>query len=121
MPGLGYGMSISLFPILRCAAACLLAAPLFAQGSQSLPAGYLTAEGKASTSYPFNTLSDHIWQWHYDSSQFQVQGPIVITEVYVRTKGGDSCDHIRLPIGGDHHGFFADGLHRRWARWTSWA
>ncbi|MCP4094507.1 MAG: hypothetical protein GY747_13810 [Planctomycetes bacterium] len=56
----------------------------FAQGSQTLPAGFDTNYGVSSSSYPFNTASDHKWHWHYDSEQFEQDGPIFITQIYVR-------------------------------------
>ncbi len=52
--------------------------------SQTLPAGFLTADGNGATSFPQNNTNDHKWQWHYDSAQFQSTGPITITEVWVR-------------------------------------
>lgn len=63
----------------------LLCAPnLFAQGSQTLPAGFDVALGNSSSSYPFNTTSNHKWHWHYDSGEFEQNGPIFITQIYVR-------------------------------------
>lgn len=74
------------FPlILAVSSALSLAGPLCAQGSQTLPSGFDTVAGNGSSSYPFNSTSDHKWQWHYDSGQFEMDQPILITEVYVRT------------------------------------
>lgn len=66
------------------AALALLAPGLPAQSSLTLPAGFLTTQGTSSTSYPFNSATDHTWQWHYDSAQFQTSGPVTITEIWVR-------------------------------------
>jgi hypothetical protein len=63
----------------------ILSCALSAQGSQSLPVGFDVNPGTSSSSYPFNTTADHKWQWHYDSGQFEMDQPILITEVYVRT------------------------------------
>jgi len=52
--------------------------------SATLPSGYLTTDGNGATSFPQNTTTDHKWQWHYDSGEFQATGPITITEVWVR-------------------------------------
>lgn len=54
---------------------------------QTLPRGYDTTSGGSSSSYPFNSTSDHKWQWHYDSGQFDATGPIVITQMWVRPRG----------------------------------
>lgn len=54
------------------------------QVTQTLPRGYDSGTGGSSSAFPFNSTTSHIWQWHYDSAQFNVQGPIRITEVYVR-------------------------------------
>jgi hypothetical protein len=62
----------------------LLSTALFAQSNQSLPAGFLNTTGTSSTAYPFNSNTDHKWQWHYDSAQFTAMGPITITEIWVR-------------------------------------
>lgn len=74
------------FLLFSALAGLLVASDAHAQGSQTLPDGYLTLEGNGASSYPFNSTSDHTWQWHYDSLQFDVDQPILITEVYVRTK-----------------------------------
>jgi hypothetical protein len=62
----------------------------YAQGSQTLPAGFDVNLGNSSSSYPFNTSSDHKWQWHYDSEQFEQDGPIFITQIYVRPESNIS-------------------------------
>jgi len=72
-------------PILALSSALALVGSLAAQGTQTLPSGYDTIAGNGSSSYPFNSTSDHKWQWHYDSGQFEMDQPILITEVYVRT------------------------------------
>jgi len=73
--------------ILGALAACLALSTFSyaAQGSQSLPPGFLTIEGNGSSSYPFNATADHKWQWHYDSSTFAATGPVLISQVYVRS------------------------------------
>ncbi|MDA0667884.1 MAG: hypothetical protein O3A95_10545 [Planctomycetota bacterium] len=80
-----------------CGLAMLLSSSLLAQGSQSLPSGFDTLEGNSSSSFPFNTTSDHKWQWHYDSGQFEMANPILITEVYVRTKSSSSAVTFDFP------------------------
>ncbi|MGB0954218.1 MAG: hypothetical protein ACPG31_13435 [Planctomycetota bacterium] len=77
--------------ILLCAGVGSLSAEAgFAQGSQTLPSGYDTLEGNGSSSYPFNSTGNQSWQWHYDSGQFEMDQPILITEVYVRTKSSSA-------------------------------
>jgi len=68
-----------------------------AQGSQTLPSGFDTVEANSSSSYPFNTTDDHKWQWHYDSGQFEMAHPILITEVYVRTKSSSGAITFDFP------------------------
>lgn len=53
---------------------------------QSLPRGLDTTEANSSTSFPFASGSSHVWQWHYDSTEFDAVGPIRISEIYVRSK-----------------------------------
>ena len=65
-------------------AVCSFAAPLAAQSNQTLPAGFDTVQGGSGTSFPFNQLTAHKWQWHYANSNFAQSGPIRITEIYVR-------------------------------------
>ena len=55
--------------------------------TQSVPAGFLAAPNNSGTSFPQNNTADHIWQWHYDSPQFNTQATITILEVYVRSTG----------------------------------
>ncbi len=58
-----------------------------AQGSMTLPAGFLTADGNGASSFPFNNTADHKWQWHYANSNFAaagVTGTITITDISVR-------------------------------------
>ncbi|NRA96150.1 MAG: lamin tail domain-containing protein [Planctomycetes bacterium] len=57
---------------------------------QTLPAGFLAVNGGAATSYPQNTTTDHKWQWHYDSGEFQAAQPITITEVWVRASSASA-------------------------------
>lgn len=75
-------MSVRIAFLLAALLCC--SSSLIAQGEQSLPAGYLTTLGGGSSSYPFNSSSNHKWQWHYDSDQFIEQSPIFITKIYVR-------------------------------------
>ncbi|MCA9321989.1 MAG: hypothetical protein KDB53_14705, partial [Planctomycetes bacterium] len=59
---------------------------LSAQGTFVIPAGFGAIDG-AGTSFPFGNTNDHIWQWHYDASEFINAGinfPIAITNVAVR-------------------------------------
>jgi len=51
---------------------------------QSLPNGFLTADGNSATTYPFNVTALQKWQWVYDSGQFAVQNPIAISEIAIR-------------------------------------
>jgi hypothetical protein len=67
------------FLVLFCAMS-----PVLAQGSQTLPAGFDVNLGSSSSSYPFNATTDHKWHWHYDSEQFEEDGPIFISQIYVR-------------------------------------
>lgn len=83
--------------LLSACAVSLLGSVGFAQGSQTLPSGYDTLEGNGSSSYPFNSTSNHSWQWHYDSGQFEVDQPILITEVYVRTKSTSAAITFDFP------------------------
>ncbi|MCA9320095.1 MAG: hypothetical protein KDB53_05145 [Planctomycetes bacterium] len=55
-----------------------------AQLTQTLPAGFETTVGGTQSPLPFSVPTQQAWQWHYDSSQFAVQGPILITDVAVR-------------------------------------
>ncbi len=76
-------------PLPLSLAAALLAAPAFAQDQyQTLPSGFDAVEGDGSTAYPQNTNSDEVWQWHYDASEFEANGPIRITDIAVRPKQG---------------------------------
>lgn len=52
--------------------------------TQTIPFGYDTIDGNGSPAFPFNTTADQKWQWHYDSGQFPVGGPIAIKELWVR-------------------------------------
>lgn len=52
--------------------------------TQSLPNAWLNTDANGSSAWPVNQATDHKWQWHYDSGQFLTQGPITITEIYVR-------------------------------------
>lgn len=77
---------------LRCGlAALLLAGICVAQPTQTLPRGYdtgvstVTTSTQSSSSFPFNNTADHTWHWHYDSNEFDLQLPVIITELYVRT------------------------------------
>ena len=53
---------------------------------QSLPRGLDTTEANSSTGFPFASGTSHVWQWHYDSLEFDATGPIRISEIYVRSK-----------------------------------
>ena len=73
----------------RLALACVVLSALvggaFAQLTQTLPAGWDNTDPPGGgTSFPQNQTTDHIWQWHYDSSQFTAAFPILITEISVR-------------------------------------
>jgi hypothetical protein len=52
--------------------------------SQTLPRGFDAGTGGSGSAFPFNNTNDHIWQWHYDSGQFNAMGPIRILEISVR-------------------------------------
>lgn len=54
--------------------------------SQTLPSGFDQVDGNGSVGWPFTTSTDQKWHWHYDSSQFDAGGPIVITELWVRPR-----------------------------------
>ncbi len=76
--------------ILRCYFVLVLVLMLSAfTGAQSfeqtLPAGFENTPGGQQTSFPFDSPSDSISQWHYDSSNFVATGPILINEIYVRS------------------------------------
>jgi len=83
--------------LLGAAVALVVSADVHAQGTQTLPAGLDTTEGSGSSSYPFNSTTDHKWHWHYDSGQFQMDQPILITEVYVRTKSSSAVIDFDFP------------------------
>lgn len=85
--------------ILGAVAACLVLSTFSyaAQGSQSLPPGFISPEGNGASSFPFNTTSDHKWQWHYDSGAFAATGPILITQVYVRSKSASVNINFDFP------------------------
>ncbi len=53
---------------------------------QTLPSGFENNIGNGGTSYPFNTMNDTIFQWHYDTANFAASGPIMINEIYVRAQ-----------------------------------
>lgn len=70
--------------------------------SMTLPAGFLnTPAPGGGTSFPQNTTSDHIWQWHYDNPNFAAEGvftPIIINEIYVRaTSPGATVNAFDFP------------------------
>ena len=93
-------MKISSPPIMCIAVfglAMLLSSSLHAQGSQTLPSGYDILPAGSASSYPFNTTANHKWQWHYDSAQFEMDHPILITEVYVRTLSGSGPSTFDFP------------------------
>jgi len=69
---------------LLAVAALSLASLSSAQSSQTLPVGLDAVQGGAGTSYPFNSTTSHIWQWHYDNANFTQTGPITITEISIR-------------------------------------
>ncbi len=75
----------------------LLAVPAVGQFQQTVPAGHLTPVGGAGSSFPFNNLNDHTWQWHYDSAQFTATFPIVITEVSVSGLNGAPLPNFDFP------------------------
>ena len=56
-----------------------------AQATQTLPRGFDSGTGGSGSAYPFNSAATHLWQWHYDSAQFPATGPMLSTEIYVRT------------------------------------
>lgn len=85
-------MRIGLFGL-----AMLLSSSLHAQGSQTLPSGFDILPAGSASSYPFNTTANHKWQWHYDSAQFEMDHPIFITEVYVRTLSGSGPSTFDFP------------------------
>ena len=67
-------------------ASLLICGSSLAQNFQSLPNGWLGSMGFVSgTNFVTNVTDDTITQWHYDAAQFLATGPIVITEIYVRT------------------------------------
>jgi len=77
-------------------AAALLVSSASGQSYQTLPAGFDTLDGSSGTGFPF-TLSfytEHTWQWHYDSAQFNATGPVEITEIFVRSDGASGTGGI---------------------------
>ncbi|MCA9321284.1 MAG: choice-of-anchor J domain-containing protein [Planctomycetes bacterium] len=75
-----------------------LSPTLFAQSmSHTLPAGWETMEGGSSTAFPQNDANNHIWQWHYDNSNFTQTGPIVITEVSIRADSSNAVAAFNFP------------------------
>ncbi|MCA9319258.1 MAG: choice-of-anchor J domain-containing protein, partial [Planctomycetes bacterium] len=51
---------------------------------------FANAEGNSSTSFPFDSNSDHTWQWHYDSSEFNNPFPVSIVDISVRANNNAS-------------------------------
>ncbi len=78
-------------------ALCVLGGTVAAQ-SQSLPNNLLTVEASSSSSFPFNTAAaSHKWQWVYDSSQFVLQAPQLITQIYVRSNANAAVAAFNFP------------------------
>jgi hypothetical protein len=88
-------MSRTILPLiaLACALAPIAAQPL----QQSLPSGFESGAGGGGSAYPFNSTSDQIWHWHYDSAQFNFVGPITITECYVRVLNNGTANPFDFP------------------------
>ena len=51
---------------------------------QTIPAGFMNTNGNTATSLPFNSTSDSVYQWAYDTSHFAHTGPMLINELYIR-------------------------------------
>ncbi len=64
----------------------ITAGSLFGQSAcqQTLPAGWDGLDGPATVGNPFNVNLSQKWQYVYDSSNFVIQAPISITQLYVR-------------------------------------
>ncbi|MCA9321254.1 MAG: hypothetical protein KDB53_10995, partial [Planctomycetes bacterium] len=69
----------------------LLTGSAHAQLFQTLPAGFDAVDGNATTPFPQNFASPEKWQFVYDSSNFAIQGPIVITDLFVRAVDGNTA------------------------------
>ncbi|MCA9319476.1 MAG: hypothetical protein KDB53_02015, partial [Planctomycetes bacterium] len=67
--------------------AVLLAATvsLPAQLSQTLPRGWEGISADFLLHEVVNDVSNDRWQWHYDTTEFDATGPILITEISVRS------------------------------------
>lgn len=68
-----------------------------AQSTQTLPRGFDSGAGGSGSSFPFNATTDHKWQWHYDSAQFNAMGPIVITEIAIRSLSNAAIPAFSFP------------------------
>ena len=55
-----------------------------AQLTQTLPMGFETTDGNAVSPFPFNFANPQTWQFHYDSGQFALSAPIIITDIAFR-------------------------------------
>ena len=83
--------------------ATLLALLLFASAApaqlfeQTLPHGLNNLEGNGVNADPFMTGGSQRWQWVFDSSMFDVQSPIIIRDISVRTNLGAASGAFDFP------------------------
>ncbi|MCA9319643.1 MAG: hypothetical protein KDB53_02855, partial [Planctomycetes bacterium] len=83
---------------------------------QTLPQGYMTTDGNGSSGQPFTPTGDQKWQWHYDSDEFEVQGPIAIRQIWVRPRhpsenlGAFSFNALKVTLGSSTT-HYAPGFH----------
>lgn len=68
--------------------------------SQTLPVGFDSTPGGATSPFTFGTFpnADQVWQFHYANSNFNQTGPILITELYIRAdRGNASINAFNFP------------------------
>lgn len=62
--------------------------------TQTIPQGHENLVAGSGTSFPFQSQSNSIFHWHYDTSNFVESGAMMINEVYVRSLIGSSVDEF---------------------------
>ncbi len=81
--------------------------------TQTLPNGLLSIDGNGTAQSPFNSTSSQVWQWVYDSGQFQATGPITITGISVRASqptlvsAGGNFPNVRVTCSSSPNNYTA--------------
>ncbi len=66
--------------------------------TQTLPRNFGTTEGNGGATIPFAGFApDQKWQWVYDSGEFSIQAPVLISQLYVRASGNASVSAFSFP------------------------